>query len=273
MAILQYMDEILIEEKKYVSSKQAAKITGYAKDYVGQLCREGRVPARLVGRSWYVLESAIQDHRFGNPEIESEDTSASAQAQTESQEFSRSSTMPEVAKYEPAYAESLPALSKSRETAEAAPAVEEKNLSQEDLQSLHDSWKEWFDHVREPLSAAADVPAQEVAAPEEGEKEIEPESEAVEEEVAEEIPLHVLRQSLPVETVSANVGRTESRARSVGLGSGAGNKKMVFAAQVAGVLVALASAALAIAGSGYFDTYLISANRVQAPAGIHVLNK
>ena len=59
------MDEILIEEKKYVSSKRAAKMTGYAKDYIGQLCREGRVPARLVGRSWYVLETAIQDHRFG----------------------------------------------------------------------------------------------------------------------------------------------------------------------------------------------------------------
>lgn len=59
------MDEILIDEKIYVSSKRAAKMTGYAKDYVGQLCREGRVQARLVGRSWYVLESAIRDHRFG----------------------------------------------------------------------------------------------------------------------------------------------------------------------------------------------------------------
>src|ERR1035437_3275471 len=66
MGILWDMDEILIEGKKYVSSKQAAKMTGYAKDYVGQLCREGRVPARLVGRAWYVLESAIADHRFGN---------------------------------------------------------------------------------------------------------------------------------------------------------------------------------------------------------------
>ncbi len=66
------MDEITIEDKKYISSKRAAKITGYAKDYVGQLCREGRVPARLVGRNWYVLETAIQDHRFGDSEIEQE---------------------------------------------------------------------------------------------------------------------------------------------------------------------------------------------------------
>ena len=50
--------------RQYVSSKRAAKITGYAKDYVGQLCREGRVSARLVGRNWYVLESSIREAPF-----------------------------------------------------------------------------------------------------------------------------------------------------------------------------------------------------------------
>ena len=59
------MDELIIGEKTYISSKRAAKITGYAKDYIGQLCREGRVEARLVGRNWYVLESSITEHRFG----------------------------------------------------------------------------------------------------------------------------------------------------------------------------------------------------------------
>src|SRR5271155_2795244 len=61
------MDEITLDDKTYVSSKRAAQITGYAKDYVGQLCREGRVEARLVGRNWYVLESSIRAHRFGAP--------------------------------------------------------------------------------------------------------------------------------------------------------------------------------------------------------------
>ncbi|MBA3789542.1 hypothetical protein H0X32_04115 [Patescibacteria group bacterium] len=59
------MEEITLDDKTYVSSKRAAQITGYAKDYVGQLCREGRVEARLVGRNWYVLESSIREHRFG----------------------------------------------------------------------------------------------------------------------------------------------------------------------------------------------------------------
>lgn len=59
------MDELIIGEKAYIPSKKAAEITGYAKDYIGQLCREGRVEAKLVGRSWYVLESSIREHRFG----------------------------------------------------------------------------------------------------------------------------------------------------------------------------------------------------------------
>jgi len=70
MYILQAMDELVIGEKKYISSKKAAELTGYAKDYIGQLCREGRVEARLVGRSWYVLESSIAEHRFGKQEEE-----------------------------------------------------------------------------------------------------------------------------------------------------------------------------------------------------------
>ena len=59
------MDELTFDGQVYVSSKRAAQITGYAKDYIGQLCREGRVIARLVGRNWYVLEPSIREHRFG----------------------------------------------------------------------------------------------------------------------------------------------------------------------------------------------------------------
>ncbi len=62
------MNELTLDGKIYVSSKRAAEITGYAKDYVGQLCREGHVEARLVGRNWYVLETSIREHRFGKKE-------------------------------------------------------------------------------------------------------------------------------------------------------------------------------------------------------------
>ena len=56
------MDELIIDGKKYLSSKRAAHISGYAKDYVGQLCRGKKLDARLVGRSWYVEESSLLAH-------------------------------------------------------------------------------------------------------------------------------------------------------------------------------------------------------------------
>lgn len=48
------MDELVIGGRQYVSSKRAAEITGYAKDYIGQLCRAKRIDGKLVGRNWYV---------------------------------------------------------------------------------------------------------------------------------------------------------------------------------------------------------------------------
>lgn len=53
------MDELEIKGKKYISSRRAAELTGYAKDYIGQLVRAGKVPGTRVGRSWYVDEGAI----------------------------------------------------------------------------------------------------------------------------------------------------------------------------------------------------------------------
>lgn len=56
------MDELDLQGKKYISSKRAAEITGYAKDYVGQLARGGKVPATRVGRAWYVERDSIKRH-------------------------------------------------------------------------------------------------------------------------------------------------------------------------------------------------------------------
>lgn len=56
------MDEIIVNQTKYISSKRASAATGYAKDYVGQLVRQGKIDARKVGRSWYVNERQILEH-------------------------------------------------------------------------------------------------------------------------------------------------------------------------------------------------------------------
>lgn len=53
------MDELEIKGKKYISSKRASELTSYAKDYVGQLVRAGKLPATRVGRAWYVERDAL----------------------------------------------------------------------------------------------------------------------------------------------------------------------------------------------------------------------
>ena len=65
------MDELIIEGIKFVSSKRAADLTGYAQDYVGQLARMGKISGRRVGRVWYVDENKIREHRSAQSEISS----------------------------------------------------------------------------------------------------------------------------------------------------------------------------------------------------------
>ena len=53
--------------EKFISARRAAQEVGYAEDYVGQLCRDGKLPSRMVGRSWYVSRKAILAHKKGGP--------------------------------------------------------------------------------------------------------------------------------------------------------------------------------------------------------------
>jgi len=65
------MEELVLEGKKYVSAKRAAKLTGYTKDYVGQLCRAGKLPAQMVGRNWYIEASSVSaKHKTIRQDIE-----------------------------------------------------------------------------------------------------------------------------------------------------------------------------------------------------------
>ena len=253
------MDEIIIEEKKYVSSKQAAKITGYAKDYIGQLCREGRVPARLVGRSWYVLESAIQDHRFGNQEAEEPKETVKT---TQSGSFSVSETW-EFPRYESSHSEILPTVNRLQ-ASEAIPEQEEvREDAPEAPHDLHESWKEWFDHVADSLSAAEE-PDEVAAALEPLEEERQP---SIEEEVVS-VPLHVMRQQRIIEREIGlqDVPEYQSNKKE-------GSNTAVLSIQVAAVLFAAISVALAAIASGYFDSYMISDSQAQVISGISVYNK
>ena len=56
------MDDLVLNGRKYISSKRASEITGYAKDYIGQLARSGKLDAKRFGRAWYVNEDDLRRH-------------------------------------------------------------------------------------------------------------------------------------------------------------------------------------------------------------------
>lgn len=130
------MDEITIGDKLYVSSKRAAQITGYAKDYIGQLCREGRVEARLVGRNWYVLDSALREHRFGRVSEEPITKIEEKAPESPISTWKRPEYVPEIPVFVPNLA---PKPEKSEDLQIGTPAIA-------DMQT---AWKEWFQEKNE----------------------------------------------------------------------------------------------------------------------------
>jgi hypothetical protein len=57
------MQELVLNGKTYVKATDIAKHLGYTSDYVGQLCRSGKVDAEQVGRAWYVVPETIHAHK------------------------------------------------------------------------------------------------------------------------------------------------------------------------------------------------------------------
>jgi hypothetical protein len=54
---------ILIDGKEYISAVRVAKKIGYASDYIGQLCRSGKIAGTLIGKTWYVDYPSIVNHK------------------------------------------------------------------------------------------------------------------------------------------------------------------------------------------------------------------
>jgi len=145
------MDELLIDGQVFVPTKRAAAITGYAKDYIGQMCREGRIQAKLVGRSWYVLETSLRQHRFGTEDTETQEVADVPSVENvEAVEIPVETIVEEtpVRHWEsPTYvAEPVEELIPSRmptyventEQKETAPKAENQ------IQEVQDAWQEWF---------------------------------------------------------------------------------------------------------------------------------
>jgi len=253
------MDEILIEDKKYVSSKQAAKITGYAKDYIGQLCREGRVPARLVGRSWYVLESAINDHRFGEPK-------STAPGSEKSTVPTIHSTW-EAPRYEASETEVFPSVNRPHD---ADPLLMTNGMKGEETsENLQNAWQAWFDRFDSIADTAPPAP---VKAEEEAE---------IEQNREIKVPIRAIPSSqyrpppeglLPRRRADSRLEAEPSSENSMFHGEGRG-LLAVKTMQLIGALFAIFVASAAVLGSGYLDKYILSNSQARIIAGISLYNK
>jgi hypothetical protein len=143
------MDELTIDGKVYVSSKRAAALSGYAKDYVGQLCREGRVESKLVGRSWYVYEQSIRDHRFNDEKSKGKGTEVQSlneegntiQSSTETSENTNIQAVWERSAYSSESFQPIPVLS---EFADEIPTSREESEDPKTLADMQSAWQEWF---------------------------------------------------------------------------------------------------------------------------------
>ena len=57
------MDTVVLDGTTYKKASVVAKEFKYTSDYVGQLCRAGKVDAHLVGRTWFVNSDSLTVHK------------------------------------------------------------------------------------------------------------------------------------------------------------------------------------------------------------------
>jgi len=56
-------DELLLEGRQYVSAKRASDLSGYARDYIGQLARKGLIDSQRVGGLWYISMDSLNSYQ------------------------------------------------------------------------------------------------------------------------------------------------------------------------------------------------------------------
>lgn len=57
------MNTVTIDGIEYIKASVLAKKLNYTSDYIGQLCRSNKVDAHLVGRTWYVHQASLNNHK------------------------------------------------------------------------------------------------------------------------------------------------------------------------------------------------------------------
>ena len=262
------MDELIISEEKYISSKRASEITGYAKDYIGQLCREGRVEARLVGRSWYVREAGIKDHRFGETESEIAKISPTDTNQKESvtQNVTYISELPP----------DLPKISSgNRDGTEVMGGNSTLDTTKDDIES---AWQAWFSQNKIEEKSEV-VPINKIEEPPRANFEPLEQVTDLKEEKEERVPLLRIADEIPLQQAEENEKKDEYEPQTIPIqynpSPGRNEKANVFT-KILLVMIGLIAIGISVLGTGLLTIEVkdgISAQLIQAISGTKIYIK
>lgn len=264
------MNELTLDGKIYVSSKRAAEITGYAKDYVGQLCREGHVEARLVGRSWYVLEDSIKAHRFGKEGKGG--SSVKAKEYNAKDEWKSPRYISEESDKLPDLAHGI--ATRMEEELKESLGEAEKPARGAILTDMESAWQEWF----------TKKPSERQKMPHEATSVIEEEESAVEIEPARseqvyEVPIIAISESREPEEVSEEGALVEHVQRERPLERQNHRRRGVrtYFIQASFVAAALLAVTVALIGTGYAAKFTSSGiyrlSEINFLAGVDTISK
>ncbi|MAZ56417.1 hypothetical protein CL653_01360 [bacterium] len=119
------MKTIEIEGIIYKKATDLAKELGYTTDYIGQLCRAGKVEAEFVGRSWYVNPDSIIEHKTNRYRSNKEKTKQAVKQYQDMQavHLTTKDTTPSTYTYEVDESDLVPSLEKPQTE------VEDKQVS------------------------------------------------------------------------------------------------------------------------------------------------
>lgn len=53
------MNDVYVGDEKLISTTRASELSGYSKDYIGQLCREDKIECRRISGHWYIDEESL----------------------------------------------------------------------------------------------------------------------------------------------------------------------------------------------------------------------
>jgi len=125
------MEELFFKGQRFISSKRASEITGYTKDYIGQLCRAEKIDARLVGRNWYVSEESVVKHRGGDAKEQQTRTGKDLSMLLGPTKYVNAAFSVETPYYKKDSSPLLPQINKKAEPTPLSGAVQVKNITHE----------------------------------------------------------------------------------------------------------------------------------------------